>query len=61
VVQCLFPPVSELMPSKREVKMNKTYLVATSKAILQSVSTSHMAIFRKAISDNSFQNRSLKR
>jgi hypothetical protein len=41
--------------------MNKTYLVATSKAILQGVSARHMSVLRKAILDNSFEDRSLKR
>jgi hypothetical protein len=61
MIQCLYSFVSELKLLRRLGYASKTDLVATSKAILQGVSTRHMSVLCKAVLDNSSQNRSLKR
>lgn len=51
----------ELITSKRDGLESKRYLVATSKAGSQDLSTRHMAVLREAVPDGSLQNRSFKR
>jgi hypothetical protein len=61
MIQCLFSCVSELKLPHRHGYASKMYLVATSKAILQGVSTRYMSVLCKAVLDNSSKNGSPKR